>query len=165
MQVPSPDNNNFLWLVLLVFSLGAHYLSFTGSLGEDRHSLQRLSESLLAQIEYRFLPIIGSPDVEAVQICVLMGSFHLFNGRPTVGLGILGSGIKIAQVIGLHRESMWQGASDTIRESRRRSWWALEVADKCVLSYFSLPAASLETDKYIVYLLDMRLLHLDGRAL
>ena len=131
-QVVAPENNNFLWLVLLVISLGSHYSSFTMSLTQDTHSLQQLSERLLTQIEYRFLRIIGSPNEEAVQLCVLMGSFHLFNGRPTVGLGILGSGIKIAQVIGLHRESMWQGLSNVARESRRRSWWALEVFDKCV---------------------------------
>lgn len=134
MQVPAPEDNNFLWLVLLVLSLGAHYSSFTVSLGEDRHTLQQLSERLLVQIEYRFLQIIGSPNVEAVQICVLMGSFHLFNGRPTTGLGILGGGIKVAQVIGLYRESMWRGLSNVARETRRRSWWALEVADKCVIS-------------------------------
>jgi hypothetical protein len=117
---------------MLVLALGAHYSSFSNSLADGQLGLPLLSESLLAQIEYRFLRIIGCPNVEAVQICVLLGSFHLFNGRPTVGMGILGSGIKIAQVIGLHRESMWQGLSDVAQESRRRSWWALEVFDKYV---------------------------------
>jgi hypothetical protein len=126
-------DNNFLWLVLLVLALGAHYSSLSGSLEEYHQSLPLLSERLLAQIEYKFLRIIGCPNVEAIQVCVLLGSFHLFNGRPTVGLGILGSGIKIAQVLGLHRESMWQNLSDIAQESRRRSWWALEVFDKYVL--------------------------------
>lgn len=163
MDVSASDgNNNFLWLLLLVLGLGAHYSSFTGSLGERQQNLQDLSKRLLAEIEYKFLPIIGSPNVEAVQICVLMGSFHLFNGRPTVGLGVLGSGIKIAQVIGLHRESMWQGVSDVARETRRRSWWALEVADKCVVSTHP---ASLLADQLIDYFPDTQPLPLGGRAL
>lgn len=85
------------------------------------------------QIEYRFLRVKGSVNEEAIKLCVLLGSYHLFNSRPTVGLVILGSGIKIAQVIGLHRESMWQGLSSVGRESRRWSWWALEVFNKCVI--------------------------------
>lgn len=129
--VAGPDNN-FLWLLMLVLALGAHYSSLREPLDEHHRNLSVLSETLLTQIEYRFLQIIGCPNVEAVQVCVLLGSFHLFNGRPTVGMGVLGSGIKIAQVIGLHREAMWHNLSEVARESRRRSWWALEVFDKYV---------------------------------
>ncbi|KAB8233898.1 Zn(II)2Cys6 transcription factor [Aspergillus alliaceus] len=139
-------DNNFLWLVLLVLALGAHYSSLSESLEEDHQSLPLLSERLLAQIEYKFLRIIGCPNVEAVQVCVLLGSFHLFNGRPTVGLGILGSGIKIAQVLGLHRESMWQNLSDIAQESRRRSWWALEVFDKYAAIAFGRPCSIDDSD-------------------
>lgn len=92
--------------------------------------MRQFSETVLTRVEHNFCRIIGSPNVEAVQVCILLGSFHLFNGRPTVGLGILGSGVKIAQIMGLHRESMWKGVSGINRELRRRSWWALEVFDK-----------------------------------
>ncbi|KAE8422206.1 hypothetical protein BDV36DRAFT_303394 [Aspergillus pseudocaelatus] len=129
VHVAGPDSN-FLWLVMLVLALGAHYSSLREPFDDHGQNLSVLSEKLLTQIEYRFLQIIGCPNVEAVQVCVLLGSFHLFNGRPTVGMGVLGSGIKIAQVIGLHRESMWHNLSEVAQESRRRSWWALEVFDK-----------------------------------
>lgn len=126
-------HDNFLWLFLLVIALGAHYLSLSVSPEEPCQALLTLSGQLLSEIEYMFLRIIGRPNVEAVQICILLGSFHLFNGRPAVGMGVWGSGIKIAQVIGLHRESMWQSVSEVSRETRRWSWWALEVFDKHVL--------------------------------
>lgn len=135
-QGVAPADNNFLWLALLAVGLGAHYSSSGESIGQEESSLQQLSETLLTQVENRFCRIIGSPNVEAVQICILLGSFHLFNGRPTAGLGILGSGAKIAQIIGLHRESMWRGLSDINRELRRRSWWALEIFDKYVQPRF-----------------------------
>ncbi|KAE8404828.1 fungal-specific transcription factor domain-containing protein [Aspergillus pseudonomiae] len=144
-HVAAPDSN-FLWLVLLVLALGAHYSSLSEPLGENLQSLSVLSEKLLTQIEYRFLQIIGCPNVEAVQVCVLLGSFHLFNGRPTVGMGVLGSGIKIAQVIGLHRESMWHNLSEVARESRRRSWWALEVFDKYAAVAFGRPCSIDDSD-------------------
>jgi hypothetical protein len=94
--------------------------------------MQQLSGDIIKQVEQRFLRIMSSADEEAVQICVLLGSFYLFNGRPTAGLGILGSGIKIAQVLRLHREGSLTGISMTRLETRRRSWLALEVFDKSV---------------------------------
>lgn len=126
----SYHEENFLWLSMLVVGLGAHYSSISPSAEQTDLNLQQLSQTLLTSIELRYLQIIGCSTLEAVQICVLLGSFHLFNGRPNAALGILGSGVKIAQIIGLHRESMWRGVSSVAREVRRRTWWALEVFDK-----------------------------------
>lgn len=147
-QGVEPVDNNLLWVTLMALGLGAHYSLLGGSTGQDESSLRRFSESIFTQVEHKFCRIIGSPNVEAVQICILLGSFHLFNGRPTVGFGILGSGVKIAQIMGLHRESMWKGISSINRELRRRSWWALEVFDKYaslmihVFSFLAFPLRS-----------------------
>jgi hypothetical protein len=129
--LPDGENGDFIWLVLLALGLGAHYGSLTAQ-GADADSLRQFSSDLLARIEQRLLTIMDLPNLETVQICVLLGSFHLFNGRPTAGLVTLAGGLKIAQVIGLHQESKSRGLSDLSGESRRRSWWALEVADKHV---------------------------------
>ncbi|KAK6835684.1 hypothetical protein RU639_001983 [Aspergillus parasiticus] len=145
-QGAGPVDNNFLWLALLALGLGAHYASLDVSAGQDEALLRRLSETLLTQIENRFCRIISSPNVEAVQVCILLGSYHLFNGRPTVGIGILGSGVKIAQIMGLHRESMWKGISGINRELRRRAWWALEVFDKYAAIAFGRPCTIDESD-------------------
>ncbi|KAK3179830.1 hypothetical protein K4F52_008747 [Lecanicillium sp. MT-2017a] len=121
---------NFLWLAMLVVALGAHYTAVSSSVVASEFDLQRLSSDLIARIEARFLQFVGCASVETVQICVLLGSFLLFNGRPNVGLGISGAGVKIAQVINLHRENRWQDTSADIMETKRRTWWALEVFDK-----------------------------------
>lgn len=115
---------------MLVIALGAHYLAMSPSPNQNAASYRKLSKDLLAEIEIRFLQIISSSTLETVQICILLGSFLLFNGRPNAGLGISGSGVKIAQVMGLHRERLWKELSPTKREERRRTWWALEVFDK-----------------------------------
>lgn len=133
-QQVSYHEENFLWLSMLVLGLGAHYSSVSPSASTAGLDLEQLSRTLLASIELRFLQIIGCSTLEAVQICILLGSFHLFNGRPNAGLGILGSSVKIAQVIGLHRESMWRDTSEAVKEAKRRTWWALEVFDKCAQS-------------------------------
>ncbi|KAK9365084.1 fungal-specific transcription factor domain-containing protein [Lipomyces kononenkoae] len=156
IHMPTTEDSNLLWLVLLVLSMGAHYLSLTVSAPEEKLDLQLLSRSLLAGIENRFLSIIGSPSEEAVQICVLMGSFHLFNGRPAVGLGVLGSGIKIAQVIRLHRDSIQPGASESGLESRRRTWLALEVFDKYAAIAFGRPCGIDDSDCNVNTVADIR---------
>lgn len=94
--------------------------------------LERLNADLLERAEAQFLRLIGCATLEAVQICILLGSYLLFSGRPNVGMGISGAGIKIAQVISLHRESKWRDVSPAVRETKRRTWWALEVFDKYV---------------------------------
>ncbi|OKO95847.1 hypothetical protein PENSUB_10868 [Penicillium subrubescens] len=108
--------------------------------------MQQLSGDIIKQVEQRFLRIMSSADEEAVQICVLLGSFYLFNGRPTAGLGILGSGIKIAQVLRLHREGSLTGISMTRLETRRRSWLALEVFDKYAAIAFGRPCTVDDSD-------------------
>lgn len=133
--VSSLEDNNDLWITLLVLGLGAHYSSLAKREPYERSHLQQLSEDIIKQVEQRFLRIMSSADEEAVQICILLGSFYLFNGRPTAGLGVLGSGIKIAQVLRLHREGALTGISAVRLETRRRSWLALEVFDKSVLDY------------------------------
>lgn len=128
--VSSRDDTNHIWITLLVLGLGAHYSSLATTQPHEQAHMQQLSRDIISQVEQKFLSIISSVDEEAVQICILLGSFYLFNGRPNAGLGILGSGIKIAQVLRLHREKALTGISATRLESRRRSWWALEVFDK-----------------------------------
>lgn len=78
-------DNNFLWLALLALGLGTHYSS-DASAGKNEALLRRLSETLLTRLELRFCRIISSPNVEAVQVYILLGSYHLFNGCPTVGM-------------------------------------------------------------------------------
>ncbi|KAE8420024.1 hypothetical protein BDV36DRAFT_121969 [Aspergillus pseudocaelatus] len=144
--VPVPENDNNLWVILLVLGMGAHYSSLAIMQPREKVAVQQLSKDLIQRIDQRFLRIIDSADEEAVQVCVLLGSFYLFNGRPTAGLGILGSGIKIAQVLRLHREDAIMGISAARLESHRRSWWALEVFDKYAAIAFGRPCSIDDSD-------------------
>ncbi|KAF9893963.1 hypothetical protein FE257_008934 [Aspergillus nanangensis] len=145
--IPEGENSNFLWLVRLVLGLGAYYGSLN-ALGADADSLKQLSRDLLMQIEQKLLAIVDLPSLETVQICVLLGSFHLFNGRPTAGLVTLAGGLKTAQVIGLHHESKLRGLSDISCESRRRSWYAAVAFGRpCTVDDFNCEVASISDVK------------------
>ncbi|KAI2813003.1 transcriptional regulator family: Fungal Specific TF [Aspergillus niger] len=154
--IPEGENSNFLWLVRLVLGLGAYYGSLD-ALDADAGSMKQLSQDLLMQIEQNILAIIDLPSLETVQICVLLGSFHLFNGRPNAGLMTLTGGLKTAQVIGLHRELKWRGLSDVARETRRRSWWALEVADKYAAVAFGRPCTVDDSNCEVASISDIKI--------
>ncbi|KAM0277700.1 hypothetical protein ACHAQH_005643 [Verticillium albo-atrum] len=123
-------DTNFYWLCILVVALGAHYAALSPSPNPHGMDFRQLSRDLIANIEARFLQVLNCSTLETVQVCILLGSFFLFNERPNTGLGISGSGVKIAQVIGLHRESLWKETSEAVREEKRRTWWTLGVFDK-----------------------------------
>ncbi|KAF3401606.1 hypothetical protein F1880_010152 [Penicillium rolfsii] len=144
--VSSLEDNNDLWITLLVIGLGAHYSSLAVREPLGKSHMQQLAGDIIMLVEQRFLRIMSSADEEAVQVCILLGSFYLFNGRPTAGLGILGSGIKIAQVLRLHREGALTEISAARLETRRRSWLALEVFDKYAAIAFGRPCTVDDSD-------------------
>ncbi|KAM3460709.1 hypothetical protein BB8028_0002g15170 [Beauveria bassiana] len=137
---------NYLWLTMIVVALGAHYSSLSEAPGQSQADLKKLATDIMGQIEAKFLELMGCATLEAVQISVLLGSFLLFNGRPNIGLAISAAGVKIAQVINLHRESLWRDCSAVEREARRRTWWTLEVFDKYFAIAFGRPCIVDDTD-------------------
>ncbi|GKU22382.1 unnamed protein product [Fusarium langsethiae] len=150
------NDTTFYWTWLLVVGLGAHYAALKDPTDQMSPQYQKLSRDLIACIETNFLRIIGCPTVEAVQICVLLGSF-IFYTRPTTGLGICGMGVKIAQVIGLHRESFWKETSQLAREGKRRTWWTLEVFDKYAAVAFGRPCIIDDSDCQVEMISDVEL--------
>lgn len=126
----SLSDRNFCLLALLVCGLGAHYLWTDPTTSLDRHSLRECKVNCLSELDNNFFAIISQPNLEAVQILILLGSFYLFNGRPNVGYGLLGSAIKIAQLIGLHRALPRMPINDHGRDSQIKVWWALEIFEK-----------------------------------
>ncbi|KAF5627123.1 transcriptional regulatory [Fusarium sp. NRRL 52700] len=122
------QDTTFFWTWLLVIALGAHYAALDDPEDQMSPQYQQLSQDLIAVIEARFLQIIGCQTVETVQIC------------------ICGMGVKIAQVIGLHRESFWKESSQLAREVKRRTWWTLEVFDKYAAVAFGRPCIIDDSD-------------------
>ncbi|SCO46832.1 uncharacterized protein FFMR_08733 [Fusarium fujikuroi] len=148
------QDTTFFWTWLLVLALGAHYAALRDPDDQMSPQYRQLSRDLTSVIEMRFLQIIGCQTVETVQICILLGSF-IFYTRPTTGLGICGMGVKIAQVIGLHRESFWKETSLLAREVKRRTWWTLEVFDKYAAVAFGRPCIIDDSDCQVEMISDI----------
>jgi hypothetical protein len=128
-------------LTLVVLAIGARYatnaaLNASG-LQADLDSLQSV---LLAKVQENMITILDDGELECVQICILLSSFYLYHGKPNLGFIVLGAGARCAQAINLHREETWRKSTATVREQRKRVWWALYVFDRSVLSFRSLAA-------------------------
>ncbi|KAF7589717.1 hypothetical protein BBP40_003915 [Aspergillus hancockii] len=134
------SNSKQLTLILLVLSLGARYTT------EERvraycpmFDLDKFRNRSLAKVEERLLELLDGSDVESVQVCVLLGSFYLYHGRPNLAFVILGAGIRCSQIMGLYKESSWRDVSEVDKEERRRTFWALYVFDRFASIVYGKP--------------------------
>jgi hypothetical protein len=127
--IGSKADSDFYKLLLVVCVLGCQYLdkNVASELGFDVVGFQERS---LKHLEANLLSLCEDTDLASVQICVLLGSFYLYTGRPNLGFVVLGSGIRCAYALGLHRENTWPRLREEDAEERRRVWWALYVFDR-----------------------------------
>jgi hypothetical protein len=121
----------FTIFLLLTLGMGARYA--------DREELrtrcpkldgEAFQKASLKKVEESMLELFDVACLEAVQICVMLSSFYLYSGRPNLGFVTLGSGIRCAHSISLHKESPVSNLSRIAREERRRTWWALYIFDR-----------------------------------
>ncbi|KAI9042360.1 fungal specific transcription factor domain-containing protein [Aspergillus affinis] len=118
-------------LILMVLAMGARYASDEQSskIGWSRYELLSLQENMIKQVRLHFFDVLDTGGVECVQLCILLSTYHLYNGKPNLAMPILGAGIRSAQVQGLHKENLWGPATEVVFEVRKRTWWALYVLD------------------------------------
>lgn len=83
---------------------------------------------LFSVAEARFLELMDERSLASLQTSLLLGTYHVYHGRPNASLALLGATIKIAQAMGLHRESI-RSSSENIEE-RKRVWWTIYTWDR-----------------------------------
>ncbi|KAI7775504.1 hypothetical protein LA080_006747 [Diaporthe eres] len=96
----------------------------------------------------RLLEVVAQGSIEAVQACVLLGSFYLYHGEPELAWPICGCGLRIAQALNLHRRRHQSGSTSCsvppdlddpgqrAEEARKRCWWAVyEIETTCSMLY------------------------------
>ncbi|GKT66892.1 tall aerial hyphae-4 [Colletotrichum tofieldiae] len=103
-----------------------------------------LKGRLLTVLKLRLLDIVSLGSIEAVQTCILLGSYYLYHGEPELAWPICGCGLRIAQALKLHQRVNDQimTAPDLdnpihrVVETRRRCWWAIyEIETFCSMLY------------------------------
>jgi hypothetical protein len=130
-QTHPRGRSNQLIFLLLLLSLGAHYVDET-KVGEKypTFDLQRFHARSLKRVEESLNDLYDGANLESVQVCVLLGSYYMYNGRPSLAFVVLGAGVKCAQLMNLHKESAWHWQPEMAKEERRRTFWALFISDR-----------------------------------
>ncbi|KFY76843.1 hypothetical protein V499_03621 [Pseudogymnoascus sp. VKM F-103] len=153
-QAP-PSRLGFVVLLAVISAMGARYCT-----AEEARKLfpaldlEQLKSILITKVQEHIFDVFDRPEIEAVQICILLGSFYMYNAQPNLAFVVLGSGIKAAQAIGLHKEALYRPSSQVTREVQKRVWWALYVFDRfasiawgrpCSINDIDCQVSSLET--------------------
>lgn len=124
------SQKSFLLLLSTVLGMGAWYRSHRTS-GDVRLLDEDWCEwsQILLQGTERHLPeLMDQTSIASVQVCILLGSYLVYHGKPNLSFALLGATIRTAQAIGLHRQPS-RGAEASIEE-RKRVWWTIYTWDR-----------------------------------
>lgn len=136
----------FTCVLLAVSIIGLQYLcpyrrQLLSSLNEDGYKLQA---RLIVTLRYVLYDLVALGKLESVQVCLLFGSFHLCHANPKPAWPLLGSALRIAQALGLHRNRVPRsviGGPNNVAlapwgEEEKRCWWAFYEMDRfCSMIY------------------------------
>jgi hypothetical protein len=135
-------NQGFISTFLVVVAIALQYG------GEHRQDLLKahgippedLKEKILSTTRAKILDIVSLGSLEAVQTCVLLGTYYLYHGKPELAWPVCGCGLRIAQALNLHRKlphtEFISPEAHRKNETRKRCWWAIyEIETFCSMSY------------------------------
>jgi len=110
--------------------MGAWYRSHRSGIDPDYPNGDWLkwSMSLLRGAGSRLIELMDQTTIASVQTCILLGSYYVYHGKPTLSFSLLGATIRTAQAIGLHRQPL-RGDLESIEE-RKRVWWTIYTWDR-----------------------------------
>lgn len=122
-----PSEAPFLTLLAIILCMAAWYRSRKPD-QEKGEDWRLWSDELLRVVESRLIHIMDQHSIAAVQTLVLLGSHHVYHGRPNLSFALLGATIKISHAMGLHR-NLARGSVDDVEE-RKRVWWTIYTWDR-----------------------------------
>ncbi|KAG7410923.1 putative transcriptional regulatory protein [Fusarium oxysporum f. sp. rapae] len=141
----------FTAVLLAVFATSLHNIGAQESkLKSYNVDSKELKDRILEILKLRFLDIVSRGSLEAVQFCVLLASYYLYNGEPGMAWPLSGSGLRIAQALNLHRkmppgDPSDQGLNQQIQD-RKRAWWAVYEIDTFCSMLYGFPLGFSDSD-------------------
>ncbi|PYH29145.1 transcription factor domain-containing protein [Aspergillus neoniger CBS 115656] len=118
----------FLSTFLIVIAIGLQYAGPYRREILSRYGVQTaLKDRILSAARAGLLDIMSLGSLEAVQTCILLGTYYLYHGAPRLAWPVCGCGLRIAQALQLHRRRYPVQSTDfrTRNETRKRCWWAV----------------------------------------
>lgn len=125
-----PSQRPFLMLLVVMLGMATWYRSQrTGADSSDNgQDWRKWSADLMKLVESNLVELMDQPSVTAAQTFCLLGSHHVYHGRPNLSFSLLGATIKMSQALGMHREPLRASFEDI--EERKRVWWTIYTWDR-----------------------------------
>lgn len=125
-----PSQRPFLMLLAVMLGMAAWYRSQRSNpdVVDNGHDWRKWSTDLVKLVEANLVELMDQPSVTAAQTFILLGSYHVYHGRPNLSFSLLGATIKTSQALGMHREPL-RGSFEDIEE-RKRVWWTIYTWDR-----------------------------------
>ncbi|KAK2589676.1 hypothetical protein QQS21_012645 [Conoideocrella luteorostrata] len=133
----------FLTLLSMVLCMAAWYRSHRNA-HEGDDEWRRWNEDLLRIVESRLICLMDEKSITAVQTCILLGSHHVYHGRPNLSFALLGATIKIAYALGMHLHLPHKYPDEF--EERKRVWWTIYTWDRFASISYGRPMSINDED-------------------
>ncbi|KAK9452438.1 fungal-specific transcription factor domain-containing protein [Dipodascopsis uninucleata] len=172
MLSDSDEEFTFVLLMITVVAMGGHYgLAHPGrcrklktiyekclqdsdpserkNLLYQTNNFRGYISDLVSVVRSHLLDSLSCGTLETMQSCLLLGNLYLYYGDPTLAWTILGSALKIAHALGIHRENRKPVKSKSEaedRDIRRRVFWALYIYDRFAAMTYGRPLGINDSD-------------------
>ncbi|KAK4949685.1 hypothetical protein LTR10_011526 [Elasticomyces elasticus] len=110
--------------------------SLLASYGLDAKSLL---SNLIAEVRLHLLDILDDSQIETVQVCLLLGTYYIYHGSPSLAWSILGMAIRTAYALALHCEDP-EDEQKITTQVRHRTWNHVTIADTFAATIYGRPA-------------------------
>ncbi|KAJ3544629.1 hypothetical protein NM208_g2960 [Fusarium decemcellulare] len=138
-----PSDEPFLALLSMMLCMAAWYRSQSAA-QVDAEEWRLWSCDLLRIVESRLIMLMDQRSIPAVQACILLGSHHVYHGRPNLSFSLLGATIKMSHAMGLHRDTRRGAPGDF--EERKRVWWTIYTWDRFASISYGRPLSINDED-------------------
>ncbi|KAF5684973.1 C6 transcription factor [Fusarium denticulatum] len=139
-----PAEAPFLTLLSIILCMAAWYRSKRCDSEDKGEEWRRWSDDLLKVVESRLIHIMDQHSIAAIQTLILLGSHHVYHGRPNLSFALLGATIKISHAMGFHRNLSSECFDDV--EERKRIWWTIYTWDRFASISFGRPLSINDED-------------------
>lgn len=99
-----------------------------------------LLEDMITEVQQHLMDLLDDCRIETVQVCILLGTHHIYHGSPSMAWNILGLSVRVAYALSLHSRAM-SDQVDIVEEVRRRCWNHVTVADTFATMIYGRPAS------------------------
>ncbi|VUC22962.1 unnamed protein product [Clonostachys rosea] len=137
-----PSDAPFLTLLSMILCMAAWYRSKKAA--HDAEEWRLWSDDLLKIVESRLVEVMDQHSIAAVQTCILLGSHHVYHGRPNLSFALLGAAVKMSHAMGLHRD--FTGGTFGDIEERKRVWWTIYTWDRFASISYGRPLSINDED-------------------